>query len=244
MHACGHDGHTATLIAASIWLKQNEDKLPNPVALLFQPAEEGGHGAKKMIDEGCLVGIDMIYGWHNWPAIKFGQAVCPDGTVMAGNGTFHIKIVGKGGHSSQPELCSDPILAASAITLNLQQIISRKVSPQDSAVVSVTSINGKSDVTSIPHSVLLEGSIRVPNDELKKFVFEQIETITKSTADSYGVKVEIELRDRYGATINHNLQASIMREKLQKTLGENWKSDLPTPIMASEDFSYYLNDRL
>ncbi len=241
MHACGHDGHTATLIAAAIWLKENEDKLTNPVSLVFQPAEEGGHGAKKMIEEGCLEGVDMIFGWHNWPAIKFGQAVCPDGTVMAGNGTFHIKVIGKGGHSSQPELCIDPVLAASAITLNLQQIISRKVSPQDSAVVSVTSIDGKSDVTSIPGSVMLEGSIRVPTDELKTFVFEQIKTITKNTADSYGVEVEIELRDRYGATINHNLQASMMREKLEETLGKDWKSDLPTPIMASEDFSYYLN---
>lgn len=241
MHACGHDGHTATLMTAAIWLKQNEHLLENPVTLLFQPAEEGGHGAKKMIEEGCLDGVDMIFGWHNWPAIKFGQAVCPDGTVMAGNGTFHIDIKGKGGHSSQPELCHDPVIAASAMTLNLQQIISRQVSPQDSAVVSVTSIDGKSDLTTIPDFVKLEGSIRVPTDELKSFVFNKIDEIVKATAKTYNVEVDVELRDRYGATINHKTQAGMVREELKNQLGKNWESNIPTPIMASEDFSYYLN---
>ncbi len=241
MHACGHDGHTATLIATAIWLKQNEDKLSNPVSLVFQPAEEGGHGAKKMIEEGCLDNVDMIFGWHNWPAIKFGQAVCPNGTVMAGNGTFHINIIGRGGHSSQPELCKDPILAASAITLNLQQIVARQISPQDSVVVSVTSIDGKSDLTTILNNVKVEGSIRVPNEEIKDKVFNKIKQITQDTAKAYNVDVNIELRNRYKATINHDRQASRMREVLKQTLGEKWQSNIATPIMASEDFSYYLN---
>ncbi len=241
MHACGHDGHTATLIAASLWLKQNEESLENPVSLVFQPAEEGGHGAKKMIDEGCLDGVDVIYGWHNWPAIKFGEAVCPDGTVMAGNGTFHIRVIGEGGHSSQPELCRDPVLAASAITIALGQIVSRQVSPQDSVVVSVTSIDAISDLTTIPEVAKIEGSIRVPTEELKAKVFSKIETITKNVATAYNVEVEIELRDRYGATINHNGPAQTMRDTLKEILGDSWKSDIATPIMASEDFSYYLN---
>lgn len=241
MHACGHDGHTATLIAAAIWLKQNEDKLPNPISLIFQPAEEGGHGAKKMIEEGCLDTVDMIFGWHNWPAIKFGQAVCPDGTVMAGNGTFHITIKGSGGHSSQPELCRDPVLAASAVTIALQQIVARQVSPQDTVVVSVTSIDAKSDVTVVPDNAKVEGSIRVPNEQIKAKVFKKIKEITESTAKAYNVDVDVELRDRYGATINHKEQANKVREVLKQTLGKNWQSPIATPIMASEDFSYYLN---
>jgi hippurate hydrolase len=241
MHACGHDGHTATLMAAAIWLKQNEDKLTNPVSLIFQPAEEGGHGAKKMIEEGCLDGVDMIFGWHNWPAIKFGQAVCPDGTVMAGNGTFHITLQGLGGHSSQPEICKDPVLAASALTMALQQIASRQVAPQDAVVVSVTSIDAVSEVTVIPDCAKVEGSIRVPTNELKTKVFQQIENITKGIAAAYNVEVDIDLRDRYQATINHKNEASKVREVFQETLGENWQSDITTPIMASEDFSYYLN---
>jgi len=242
MHACGHDGHTATLMAAAIWLKQNESKLTNPISLIFQPAEEGGHGAKKMIEEGCLDGVDMIFGWHNWPAIKFGQAVCPDGTVMAGNGTFHINLKGQGGHSSQPEICKDPVLAASALTMALQQIVSRQVAPQDAVVVSVTSIDAKSGLTVIPDSAKVEGSIRVPTKELKTKVFKQIEEITKSIAIAYNVEVEIELRDRYQAAVNHKNEALRVREVLKDTLGENWQSNIATPIMASEDFSYYLNE--
>ncbi|ADG92873.1 amidohydrolase [Arcobacter nitrofigilis DSM 7299] len=241
MHACGHDGHTATLMAAAIWLKQNEDKLTNPISLIFQPAEEGGHGAKKMIEEGCLDGVDMIFGWHNWPAIKFGQAVCPEGTVMAGNGTFHITLKGLGGHSSQPEICKDPVLAASALTMALQQIASRQVAPQDAVVVSVTSIDAISGVTVIPDNAKVEGSIRVPTNELKTKVFNQIEEISKGIALAYNVEVDIDLRDRYQPTINHKDEASRVREVLKDTLGENWQSNIATPIMASEDFSYYLN---
>ena len=240
MHACGHDGHTATLIAASIWLKQNEDKLPGPVSLVFQPAEEGGHGAKKMIEEGALDDVDFIYGWHNWPAIKFGQAVCPDGVVMAGNGTFHIDIKGVGGHSSQPEISRDPVLAASAITMALQQIVSRRIAPQKAGVVSVTSIDARSGLTTIPQAAKIEGSIRIPDLQTRDEVAKSIKEITQNTAKAYGVEVEVEFRNRYSPTTNHEKPASIMREKLKETLGDDYKSDIATPIMASEDFSYYL----
>ncbi len=242
MHACGHDGHTATLMAVAIWLKQNEKKLQNPVSLIFQPAEEGGHGAKKMLEEGALKNVDMIFGWHNWPAIKFGQAICPEGTVMAGNGTFHITLKGQGGHSSQPELCRDPVLAASALTMALQQIVSRQVAPQDAVVVSVTSIDAPSGVTVIPDTAKVEGSIRVPNLKLKEKVFKQIEIISQNIATTYNVDIDVELRDRYNATINHKEASSKVRKVLKETLGEQWQSDIATPIMASEDFSYYLND--
>lgn len=242
MHACGHDGHTATLMAVAIWLKQNEKKLQNPVSLIFQPAEEGGHGAKKMLEEGALKNVDMIFGWHNWPAIKFGQAICPEGTVMAGNGTFHITLKGQGGHSSQPELCRDPVLAASALTIALQQIVSRQVAPQDAVVVSVTSIDAPSGVTVIPDTAKVEGSIRVPNLKLKEKVFKQIEIISQNIATTYNVDIDVELRDRYNATINHKEASSKVRKVLKETLGEQWQSDIATPIMASEDFSYYLND--
>lgn len=240
MHACGHDGHTAALWAAAAWLKTHEDKLPGPVTLIFQPAEEGGHGAKALIEAGALDGIDRIYGWHNWPAIPYGQAVCPDGTVMAGNGTFHIKVKGKGGHASQPELCRDPLLAGSAMVLNLQQIISRRIAPQDAAVVSVCSFQAESAATVIPEQALIEGSIRLSSPELRQPINQLIEQICQDTARSYGVDVEVEIRSRYEATINHPEAASAFRQALRANLGDDWQSDTPTPIMASEDFSYYL----
>jgi hippurate hydrolase len=243
MHACGHDGHTATLLATAAWFKQNESLLPHPITLLFQPAEEGGHGAKRMIEDGALKDIDCIYGWHNWPALAYGEALCPDGPVMSGNGTFHITLKGKGGHASQPEMTHDPILAAAAVTLNLQQIVSRRLPPQANAVVSVTSIDAISNVTVIPDKVKLEGSIRLSQPQWRAPINQLIEEITTATAKSYGVEADIEIRSRYEATINHPEPAAHYRSALQAE-GSDYttKSKLLMPLMASEDFSYYLNE--
>lgn len=243
MHACGHDGHTATLMATARWLKHHEHALEGPVTLIFQPAEEGGHGAREMIAEGALDGVDCIYGWHNWPALPFGEMVCPDGLVMCGNGTFTLTVRGQGGHASQPDNCRDPIVAASAITLALQQIASRRVSPTQSVVVSVTAIDAPSGPTVIPEHAVIGGSIRIPNEQLREQVNKWITDIALCTAHSYGVDCEIQFETRYQATINHPEPAATMREAWQQintanALNAAWAS----PIMASEDFSYYLRE--
>ena len=244
MHACGHDGHTATLMAAAAWLKSHEDALPGPVTLLFQPAEEGGHGAKKMIEDGALENIDAVFGWHNWPAIPFGKAVCPDGAVMAGNGTFNITIKGKGGHASQPEIVRDPVLAAAAVTMALQQIVARRISPQRPLVVSVSSIDAPSYDTIVPETAKIGGSIRITHPEDRDFVNGLIEQISGDVAKAYGVEATTEIIRRYDATINDAAAAGEMRLALQDELGADWLSmDTATPIMASEDFSYYLKVR-
>lgn len=241
MHACGHDGHTATLMAVARWLKAHEAQLPGPVSLLFQPAEEGGHGAREMIREGALDGVDWIFGWHNWPAIPFGQAVCPDGPLMAANAIFEIEITGSGGHASQPELCRDPVLAAAAITLNLQQIVARRLPPQTAAVVSVTSIDAQSGITVIPDTARLAGSVRVGQTETRALIGHLIKEVSEGTADSYGVRAHVTFTPRYQATVNHPKPAMHYRSAISSTLGANWcKTELPVPIMASEDFSYYL----
>ncbi|MBX3246569.1 MAG: N(2)-acetyl-L-2,4-diaminobutanoate deacetylase DoeB2 [Myxococcales bacterium] len=240
MHACGHDGHAATLLAAAQWLVQHERALPGPVTLVFQPAEEGGHGAKRMLEAGALEGVEAIYGWHNWPAIPRGQAVCPDGPVMSANGTFRILVSGAGGHASQPERCADPVLAAAAITLALQQIVSRRVAPQSAVVVAVTSIVAPSAETVTPHEAVLAGSIRLADDALRPSVDRWIAEIAEQTARAYGVRAEVESRPRYGATTNHPPEAEAMRAALAAELGPTWRSEIPAPIMASEDFSYYL----
>lgn len=241
MHACGHDGHTATLMAVARWLKTNESALAGPVSLLFQPAEEGGHGARVMIEDGALDGVDWIFGWHNWPAIAFGQALCPDGPVMAANGIFEIELTGRGGHASQPELCRDPIVAAAALTLNLQQIVSRRLPPQSAAVVSVTSIDAPSGITVIPQTARLAGSIRVGDTALRAEIGGMIGEIAQATAQSYGVEANVTVTPRYQATVNHAAPAAHYRGTLEQVLGPHWCDHrLPTPIMASEDFSYYL----
>ena len=241
MHACGHDGHTATLMSAAAWLKSHEPALPGPVTLLFQPAEEGGHGARRMIEDGALDGIDAIFGWHNWPAIPFGKAVCPDGAVMAGNGTFRITVTGAGGHASQPEKARDPVLAAAAITLALQQILSRRLAPQHAAVVSVTSIDARSFDTVIRDDAVIGGSIRIAEAGDRARINSLITEIADTTARAYGVEAATEIFPRYDATVNHAGAAGEMRAALEAELGTDWQDQtLPVPIMASEDFSYYL----
>lgn len=242
MHACGHDGHTATLFAALWWMRQHEAQLPGPVTVLFQPAEEGGHGARKMVEDGALEGVEAIYGWHNWPAIAAGKAVCPDGAVMAANGTFRITLTGRGGHASQPELCRDPVLAAASVTQALQQIVSRRLPAQRAAVVSVTSIDARSAETVIPDTAVLAGSIRLGSSAMREEVENLIRDIALSTAQAHGVEAKVELIPRYGATVNHPQQAATMRSAIANVLGPDWQCDVTrVPIMASEDFSYYLN---
>lgn len=241
MHACGHDGHTATLLATAAWLKAHEDQLPGPVSLVFQPAEEGGHGAKRMLEAGALAGVDVIFGWHNWPAIAEGKALCPDGAVMAGNGTFSIRVQGRGGHASQPELCADPVLAACAIGLNLQQIVSRRLPPQHATVLSLTSIDAVSGPTVTPSVVTMAGSFRIAQPQTHAVLAECLAEVVAHTAKSYGVEAEIQVAPRYGATLNQPEAAAQMRQALAAELGPDWQCPASAvPIMASEDFSYYL----
>lgn len=241
MHACGHDGHTAALMASAAWLKHVEHQLPGRVTLLFQPAEEGGHGAREMIADGALDGVDCIYGWHNWPAIEFGKLACPDGIVMCGNGTFEITVNGQGGHASQPELCRDPVLAASAITLALQQVVSRRMAPQQTCVLSVTSIDARSADTVTPDQAVIGGSIRVSDSAARERMNKLIVEIAQHTAASYAVQCEVVIKPRYDPTINHPTAAAAMRDNWQTLYGNDaLDSATRLPIMASEDFSYYL----
>lgn len=247
MHACGHDGHTATLLAAARWLKLHEGDLPGPVTLLFQPAEEGGHGAREMIADGCLDGppggrpVDAVFGWHNWPGLPLGQAICPDGPVMSANGTFQIRVRGQGGHASQPEATRDPILAAAAITVALQQIVARRLSPQASAVVAVTSLQAQSAATVTPDDAELAGSVRVANNDAREQVFGLIAEVATATAAAHGVDALVETTARYGATVNHPAPAAELRSRLDAEFGSDWpRHDVSAPVMASEDFSYYL----
>ncbi|ODR11565.1 peptidase M20 [Mycolicibacillus koreensis] len=248
MHACGHDGHTATLVAVAHWLSTHRDALPGPVTLLFQPAEEGGHGAARMIEDGALAApdprapaVDVIFGWHNWPALPYGLALCPDGPVMAANGTFGVELHGRGGHASQPEATRDPVLAAAAVTVALQQVVARRLAPQAPAVLAVTSLEAVSAATVTPDRAALAGSIRVPDLTVRDEVFAAIEQIATATAAAYGVHAEVNTAARYGATVNHREPAAELRAALHATFGTGWdRHAVGAPVMASEDFSYYL----
>lgn len=240
MHACGHDGHTATLMLVASVLKRQETNMPGRVSLLFQPAEEGGHGAKYMIEDGALDGVDEIYGWHNWPALEHGTGFCPDGPIFSANASFSIHIKGQGGHASQPEACRDPLLAGSAVVMALQQIVSRRGAPQDPMVVSVTSFDGASNPTVIRDHVTIEGSIRAADTNVCHQIGKWIQEIAEPVAAAYGTTATFTYKPRYAATCNHPEAAANVRQAIEQSLGEQSASPIPLPLMASEDFSYYL----
>ncbi len=241
MHACGHDGHTTTLLLAAQWLAAHTDALPGPVTLLFQPGEEGGHGAKAMIDDHALEGVEAVFGWHNWPAIPFGHAACPDGAVMSANGTFRVELTGAGGHASQPEATRDPVLAAAAVVVALQQVVSRRLAPHRAAVVAVTWIDAQGADTVTPETAALGGSIRVPDTAARDEVFDLITAIAADTAAAHGVHATTTTTRRYDATVNHPGPAAELRAALTGELGPDAGAvALPLPVLASEDFSYYL----
>ena len=168
---------------------------------------------------------------------------CPDGVVMAANGTFRITVIGEGGHASQPELCRDPILGASAIVLALQQIVSRRIPPQKAAVVSVTNVNAPSTETITPGRVVMSGNIRMSDSGLRTTVNELIVQIAQDTARAWGVDARVEIFSRYEATVNTADHAGRMRQSLKWELGDTWQDpSIMLPVMASEDFHYYLNE--
>ncbi len=240
MHACGHDGHTATLMLVAAVLKKQEITIPGRVTLLFQPAEESGHGAKYMIEDGALDGVDEIYGWHNWPALKYGTGFCPDGPIFSANASFTIQIKGQGGHASQPEACRDPLLAGAAVVMALQQIVSRRGTPQSPMVVSVTSFDGASNPTVIRDHVTMEGSIRAADTTVCHQIGKWIADIAEPVATAYGTTATCTYHPRYGATCNHPPAAANVRHAIETCMGEQAAPSIPLPLMASEDFSYYL----
>ncbi|MDN5896371.1 MAG: peptidase dimerization domain-containing protein, partial [Nocardioides sp.] len=221
-------------------------------------AEEGGHGAREMIADGALTGdapgpgrpVDVVFGWHNWPAVGPGRFACPDGAVMSANGTFEVEVTGVGGHASQPELTRDPVLASAATTVALQQLVSRRLPPQVAAVVAVTWIDAPGSDTVTPATVRLGGSIRVPDTGMRDVVFSMIEEVADATARAHGVVAATTLRPRYAATVNHPAPAAELRTALVAALEDNASvpvadpsvPGLPVPVMASEDFSYYLSE--
>lgn len=240
MHACGHDGHTASLLATAAWLTAHQAELPVGVRLIFQPAEEGGHGAKAMIEAGCLEGVGSVFGYHNLPTIPSGKAAVPDGTVLVSNGHFEITIRGKGGHASTPEACRDPLLAGAQFVAAVQQIIARNVAPQTAAVVTVSTFHGGTARNVIPASVVLGGTIRAAETELRQQLAARVEEVLRGVCLAAGVEGDFEFQADYPATVNEPRSAATLREACDAELGDDWQQSTGIPFMGAEDFSYYL----
>ena len=243
MHACGHDGHTATLLCAAGYLAKNRD-FSGTVYLIFQPAEEGGAGAKAMINDGLFerFSIDEIYGYHNWPGYPQGSVGIVAGAMMASASEFKIKVVGKGAHAAMPQLGVDPLLVACQLVQGLQSIVTRNINPLDSIVLSVTKIHCGDATNIIADDCVIEGTVRCFSEEVLQAVEKRMAKISQDLCAAFDCEGQFVFERAYPATINHVAQAQYMREVAEDLLGQNQVVDF-TPTMGSEDFSFFLQEK-
>lgn len=240
MHACGHDGHTATLLGLAKVLNQMKDELDGNVVFIHQHAEElPPGGAIAMIEDGCLDGVDVIFGTHLWATCPLGEIGYRAGAFMAAPDRFDIKIQGYGGHGSQPESTKDSIVIAGQLIGNLQQIVSRKVSPLDTAVVSVCSIEAKNPYNIIADSVSLTGTVRTFKEEIRSFVEKEIDRVTKGTCLVSDADYSYTYTRGYPATVNHAEETEFLAKVAEQAPAVQSVKEYQ-PQMGGEDFAYYL----
>ena len=243
MHACGHDGHTSIMIGAARALSQSER--PNNLLLLFQPAEEGGAGGKKMCEEGVLNGtvlgkpVDRIFGLHGYPMFHVGQIGTRKGALLASADGFEITIRGKGGHAAMPHFGIDPIVVASHIVVALQTIASRNVSPLDSIVVTIGKIDAGTAHNIIPDEARFIGTLRALHKSTRELGHTRITQIATEIAKAFGAEVQMEWLHGYPVTWNDAEATDDFRKAVAPAFGEALVPHEVDPVMGAEDFSFY-----
>ena len=240
MHACGHDGHTAMLLAAAQHLARHRN-FDGTVYLVFQPAEEGGGGAREMIKDGLFERFPMeaIFGIHNWPGMKAGEFALKSGPVFASSNEFKITIRGKGCHAAMPHLGIDPVPVACQMVNAFQAIISRNKKPLDAGVISVTMLRAGEATNVVPDHAELQGTVRTFTLELLDLIEQRMEKVARATAEAFDCEVEFHFRRNYPPTINHAAETSFVRGVLEDLVGPASVQEFE-PTMGAEDFSYYL----
>jgi len=245
MHACGHDGHTATLLGVAGVLKGMEKQLPVCVKLFWQPAEEGGAGAEKLIEGGLLDGrlgpkVEAVFGLHGWPGLKVGTIATKPGALLAATDNFVATFVGVGCHGAYPHLGADPIVAACEAVVNLQQFVSREVDPTDSAVITVGVMNAGTAINIIPDTASIEATARTLTAETRRKVEKAVRRRCAGIAAASGCELRFEWHQGYPCTVNDPRMADYVAKVARKALGEERFVPVARPSMGGEDFAYYL----
>jgi amidohydrolase len=245
MHACGHDGHTATLLGVASVLKSIAQDLPVCVKLLWQPAEEGGAGAGKLVAAGVLDGrigpkVSAIIGLHGWPGLKVGTVATKPGALLAATDNFAVTFRGSGCHGAFPHMGRDPIVAACEAVISLQAFVSREMDPTDSAVVTVGQFNAGTATNVIPDVATLEGTARTITPHARQMIGAAIERRCAGVAAANGCTIDFEWIPGYPPTINDPATADYVARIAKQTVGAERYFPVPRPSMGGEDFAYYL----
>ncbi len=243
MHACGHDGHTTMLLGAARYLAETMN-FDGQVHLIFQPAEEGIGGASAMIKDGLFEQFpcDVIYGMHNRPSLEVGKFAVRPGPMMAGGGFFDIHIEGVGAHGARPESGVDPVIVAAHMVTALQTIVSRNLSPLQSAVLSITQIHAGDAYNVIPQKARIAGTVRSFTDAAMDMVEANMRRIAEGVAASFGAQIEVDFRLLFAPTVNTPSEADFVADIAAELVGEENVDRNGPLIMASEDFSYMLRE--
>lgn len=244
MHACGHDGHTAMLLAAAEHLAATR-RFDGTVYFIFQPAEEGEGGARAMIEDGLFERFPMeaVFGLHNWPGLPVGQLAVHPGPVMAGTDQFDITLRGQGAHAAMPHQGRDPVLAGAALVQAAQSLVSRLADPLDALVVSITRFHAGDAYNVIPSTAVLGGTVRSLRPEVSDRVEAELKRLAMGIAEAHGLTAELTYRRGYPPTINSLEEAEFCRAVAARVVGaDQVRTDLP-PSMGAEDFAYMLKER-